>query len=246
MPAHPGFRILHSVFFSFAALAVALLTGCQSASYDVRVKAGATAEVKPGGTYRLIGPTAGAPGTAEQKNYDRAAVYVRRALDHKGLREAGTAEQPTWRIEVSCGVSQTDRQRVEEQMPVYLIVPGRTYTETVQTGTSASGTPIYSTVTRQDPPTQQLVGYQPTVRYIEMYIKHLQLRAFAGAKAGQKEERAAWVVEASYRDDSRSLSPVLPSLATASVIFAGKNIEGRETIRLAGGDTDVAAVRQGK
>ena len=225
-------------------IAAALLLGGCATSYEVRVRSLTRPEVKQPTTYRLAETPVGAEDPAI---YREAAVVLRRALATKGLREGAVGTEPELLILVGCEVGLPTTRYTTESSPVHVMVPGRTYTETVQVGTSSSGEPIYQTVTRQEPPTQQIVGYQQFPVTTKIFRKHLRLKAVEYRPTGRHGVPLAfWAVEATCDGDSKDYVKVLPLLAAASMVYLGRASDGTELIRLSDRDKDVRHIKSGR
>jgi hypothetical protein len=233
-----------AVFRSGWVVAVGLVFAGCSTSYEVRVRSFTRPEVQPPTTYRLIETPVGAD---DPTIFRQTAEVLRRALATKGLREVGAGTDPELLVLYGCEVGSPATRHTTESSPVFVMVPGRTYTETVQVGTSSSGAPIYQTVTRQEPPTQQIAGYQERQVATNIYRKFLRIKAVAShLPPGQRERMAYWAVEASCDGESKDYAQVLPMLAAASMVYLGRASDGTELIRLSDGDKDVRHIKSGR
>jgi hypothetical protein len=224
-------------------VACVFLNGCAT-SYEVRVRALARDGAKLPTSYRLADTP---DATQNPARYQAAGKILRVALAKKGLREAPAGTDAELLILFGCEVGPAITRRVTETSAVYMMVPGRTYTETVQVGTSANGSPIYQTITRQEPPTQQLAGYEDRPIDISIFRKSLRLKAVQNLPPGDNREPLAfWAVEASCDGESKDYAQVLPVLAAASMVYVGRVSDGIELIRLTDADQDVRSLKPGK
>ncbi len=221
-----------------------LLGGCASITYDVKVTAQAQALTTAPRSYRLVDQT-----VAEKQRplYQEAAKIVRSALATQGLTELPAPAEPDWLISFNCTVGPPITHRTVGSEALYVTVPGPIRYETVQVGTSANGSPIYQTVARQDPPSQQLYGYRDFPIDLTSFKKYLRMRAFDNQPSGHPAQpQVVWSVDATCESEDRDFRKVLPILAAASMIYFGKSSDGSELIRIKATDRDVAAIQQGK
>jgi len=129
---------------------------------------------------------------------------------------------------------------------MYVTLPGETHTERVQVGTDRSGHAIFQTVTRQDPPHEEMVGYHDVVLTTVVYEKHLRLTARDNAPAVEGRPPAeVWTVDITSEGESRDLRKTLPVLAAASIEYVGVDSHGEKVIHIKDTDKDVAFVKKG-
>lgn len=233
-------RFLSAVFVTCALL----LGGCASTTYDVKVTAQAQAQTKAPRSYRLVDQPV---DEKFRPLYQEAIKIVRRALATKGLNELPGPAEPDWLITFNCTVGPPITNRTVGTEAVYVLVPGPVRYETVQVGTSANGTPIYQTVARQEPPTQQLYGYRDFPIDVTSFKKYLRWRAFENKLSGNTAQpQLAWSADATCESGDKDILKILPVLAAASMVYFGKSSDGSELIRIKATDRDVAAIQRGK
>ena len=251
MPSSFDASRLRRLFFGAGALlrcgpvlACGLVLGGCATTHEVSVRSFTRPDVAQPTTYRLAEPPVAA---ADAAIYRETAQLLRRGLATKGLREATTGTEPELLILFGCGTGSPTTQHTTESSPVYTMVPGRTYTETVQVGTSSTGTPIYQTVTRQEPPTQQIAGYQEFQVATKIFKKHLRIKAVENRPAGEgREPLAFWAIEAVNTGESKDYAKVLPMLVAASMVYLARASDGAELLRIADTDKDVQQIKAGR
>lgn len=232
--------LLRAVF----ATCVFLLGGCASTTYEVKVTAQAQAPTKTPRSYRLVEQ---AVDERHRPLYHEAAKIVRSALATKGLTELPGPAEPDWFVSINCTVGPPITNRTVGTEAIYFMVPGPVRYETVQVGTSANGAPIYQTVARQDPPSQQLYGYRDYPIDVTFFKKYLRLRAFENRSAGNTvQPEVVWSADATCESEGAEVRKILPVLAAASMVYFGKSSDGSELIRIKATDRDVAAIGRGK
>lgn len=163
------------------------------------------------------------------------------------MHEAGEAVTPDFFVTVDCGLAVGATRREITHVPIYVTVPGRVRQETQQVGATSSGTPIYQTVTIQDPPTQELRGYDTPSREVQSVNKLLRLLAYAKDPADARQLPApVWGVQALFESDDAGLKKVLPVLAAACRVFVGQETKGATLIPMRHTDSDVSSLRSGR
>jgi hypothetical protein len=232
---------LRGVFILLTAL---LFGGCATATYQVKVDAVAAPSTAPRKSYRLEHATL---SDNQQSLYTAAGKAVRAALAHKGLVEVTGAAEPDLLILFSCGLGAPLKQLSAHSEPVYQMIPGPMRTETVQVGVTSTGSPIFQTVTRQDPPTQIIAGYRDVSYEVVLYKKYLRLRAFEHRRPVAAGERTgAWAIDAIAEGEDKNVVGALPLLAAAGMIYLDKTSNGPVTVRLTDADADVRAIRSAR
>ncbi|MCX6950971.1 MAG: DUF4136 domain-containing protein [Verrucomicrobia bacterium] len=224
------------------------LGGCATTSYEVKVRALPSPSASKPATYRFF-RAAVAPGNEALD--EETMRTLRSALATKGLREVPAGAEPDLVISFSCGVMLASVRQTMLSEPIYYYVPGPIRYETVQVGTTPTGSPIYQTVTRQDPPTQQFYGYRSVPSETRYFRKILRLRMLENNGTPKDLATAeawanAWGGDASYESEDKNLSKVLPVLAAASMVYFGKDSSGIVPIRIKDTDSDVVAIKRGR
>ena len=223
----------------FAAFAL-FLGGCASTHYEIRVNASAPVQTARTGTYRIVDRVV---PPQHALLYQDAAKIVRRAFAAKGMREATDGTEPDVLIVFGCGIGPATTRRTTVSQPVFLLVVGRVSYQRIQVGYTARGDPIYKEVPVQEPMRDEFAGVRTYPVDVKVFKKQLRLRAFENKDAAdQVTPVEAWSVDATCEGEGQEIRQVLPALAAACMVYAGKNLPHPETIRLKDTDRNVAAI----
>lgn len=178
--------------------------------------------------------------------YKEAAGYVKTALSGKGMYEAPENTQPDIVVNLDYGVGPPELRRETVSEPVYIEIPGERRVERVQTGTAPNGTPIFSTIVIQDPPTTHLAGYRDYIITTVVYEKYLKMSALSTEVVAEgRPQSEVWTVDVTSEGESRDIRKNLPLLVGASIEYIGKDTKGQKTIKIKDSDRDVAFVKKG-
>ncbi len=217
--------------------------GCAN-STEVKVDSLAKPKAEEAISYKIHNAN---PAIAEDSlRHQEAVGFVRTALSGKGMYETADAASADLVVDVDYGIGppQTRHETVSE--PVYLTLPGQVRVERVQVGTDKNGNPIYSTVTVQEPPRTELVGYRDVVVTTVIYEKHLRLTARDNKPASEgRPPSEIWTVDVTSEGESHDLRKALPVLAAATIDYVGKDTHGQKVITLKDTDKDIAFVKKG-
>jgi hypothetical protein len=184
--------------------------------------------------------------TDDSLRYKEAAGFVKTALSGKGMYEAPPGAKPDMVVDLDYGLGPPISRREMLSEPIYMSVPGQVRTERVQVGTDSRGQPIYQTVTIQDPPTTEFVGFREYEVTVTVYEKFLKLSARENKESTEgRPASEIWTVDVTSEGQSRDLRKNLPVLVAASIDYIGKDSQGQKTIRIKDGDQDVAFVKKG-
>ena len=220
-----------------------LFSGCAN-TYEVKVDSLAKPKAEESISYKIINKN---PAVAEDTlRYKEAVGYVRTALSGKGLYEAPDADKADLVVAVDYGVGPPQSRRESVSEPVYLTLPGQIRFERVQVGVDRNGNPVYQTVTVQDPPRTEFVGYREYFVTVTVYEKYLRLNATENKPAAEgRPPSEIWTVDVTSEGESRDLRKALPILAAASIDYVGKDSKGQKSIRIKDTDKDVAFIKKG-
>ncbi len=178
--------------------------------------------------------------------HQEAVGFVRTALSGKGMYETTDADKADVVVDLEYGVGPPKLQRETVQDPVYMTLPGQARVERVQVGTDKNGNPIFSTVTVQEPPRTELVGYRDRIIETIVYEKHLRLSAKDNKPAAEGQPPSEiWTIDVTSEGETHDLRKTLPILAAASIDYIGKDSHGEKVIRLKDTDKDIAFIKKG-
>lgn len=178
--------------------------------------------------------------------HKEAVGFVRTALSGKGMYETTDATRADMVVDVDYGVGPPQVRRDTVSEPVYATLPGEVRTERVQVGTDRNGNPVYQTITIQEPPRTELIGYRDRVITTVVYEKRLRLAARENKPASEgRPPSEIWTVDVTSEGESRDIRKTLPVLAAATIDYVGKDSHGQKVIRLKDSDKDVAFIKKG-
>ncbi len=229
---------------AIAIVALALLAGGCASSYTVKVDSVAKPKAEESISYKIINKNAAV--SEDSLRYKEAASHVRTALSGKGLYEAPDPEKADLIVALDYGVGPPLSRRETVSEPVYMQLPGQIRTERMQVGTDRNGNPVYQTVTVQDPPRTEFVGYREYLVTVTVYEKYLRLNAAENKPAAEgRPPTEIWTVDITSEGESRDIRKALPILAAASIDYVGVDSKGQKTVRIKDTDKDVAFIKKG-
>jgi hypothetical protein len=219
------------------------LAGCAH-SYEVKVDALAKPKAEEAVSYEIHNAN---PLVADDSlRYKEAAGFVKTALSGKGMYEAPDSKKADMVVDLDYGIGPPQMHRETVSEPVYITLPGRIYQETVQVGTDAKGSPIYQTVTRQEPPSTEMAGFREYEVTSVVYEKYLKLSARENKPATEGHPPSEiWTIDATSEGESHDVRKNLPILVAASIEYIGKDTHGQKVIHLKDGSPDVVFVKKG-
>jgi hypothetical protein len=228
-----------------ATAGLALFAGCQS---GIRVKVDSLAKPEAENAIAYQIKTSNPDLDPDSLRFKEAEKFVKTALSGKGLYEAPKPEMADMVVNIDYGISPPKVSEVRRSQPVYRIVPGPIYAETVLAGLDKDGKPVYATVLVQGPDTQEYAGEREYFETIVTYEKYLRLSARENKPAVEGQPpKEVWTVDVTTEGENRDLRKALPALAAASIEFVGKDSQGEKVIRLKDNDKDgaIAFVKKG-
>jgi hypothetical protein len=220
-----------------------LVGGCVN-STEVKVDSLAKPKADEAISYKIHNAN---PAISEDTLRHKEAVgMVRTALSGKGMYETTDAEKADVVVDLDYGVGPPQLHRETVQEPVYVTLPGEVRVERVQVGTDKNGNPIFSTVTVQDPPHTEMIGYRDRIVESIVYEKHLRLSAKDNKPAAEGQPPAEiWTVDVTSEGESHDMRKTLPVLAAATIDYIGKDSHGEKIIHLKDTDKDIAFIKKG-
>ncbi len=219
------------------------LTGCAN-SYEVKVDALAKPKAEDAISYEIHNAN---PLVADDSlRYKEAAGFVKTALSGKGMYEAPDSQKADVVVDIDYGIGPPQMRRETVSEPVYITLPGRSYSVTVQVGTDAKGNPIYQTVMQQEPPSTQMAGFREYEVTSVVYEKYLKLSARENKPGTEgRPPSEIWTIDATSEGQSHDIRKNLPILVAASIEYIGKDTHGQKVIHLKDGSPDVVFVKKG-
>lgn len=225
-------------------LAGSLLVGGCANYTEVKVDSLAKPNAEDAISYKIHSSN---PEISEDTLRHKEAVgFVRTALSGKGMYETTDESKADLVVDLDYGVGPPQLHHETVSEPIYVTLPGEVRTERVQVGTDRNGNPIYQTVTVQDPPHTEMIGYRDRVITTVVYEKHLRMSARENKPAAEgRPPSEIWTVDVTSEGESHDLRKSLPVLAAASIDYVGKDSHGQKVIRLKDSDKDIAFIKKG-
>lgn len=225
-------------------LAGGLLVGGCANSYEIKIDSLAKPNAEDAISYKIHNANPEIP--EDSLRHKEAVGFVRTALSGKGMYETTDVSRADVVVDLDYGVGPPQLHHETVSEPIYVTLPGEVRTERVQVGTDRNGNPIYQTVTVQDPPRTELLGYRDRVITTVVYEKHLRLSARENKPASEgRPPSEIWTVDVTSEGESHDMRKTLPVLAAASIDYVGKDSHGQKVIHLKDSDKDVAFVKKG-
>lgn len=219
------------------------LGGCAT-SYEVKVDSLAKPNAEDAISYKIH--NANPEVTEDSLRHKEAVGFVRTALSGKGMYETTDVSRADVVVDIDYGVGPPQLHHETVSEPIYVTLPGEVRTERVQVGTDRNGNPIYQTITVQDPPRTELLGYRDRVITTVVYEKHLRLSARENKPASEgRPPSEIWTVDVTSEGETHDMRKTLPVLAAASIDYVGKDSHGQKVIRLKDTDKDIAFIKKG-
>lgn len=224
--------------------AIGLLLGGCATTHEVKVDSLAKPKADAAISYEIKNRN---PQVADDSlRYKEAASMVKTALSGKGLYEAPPNTKPDMVVDLDYGVGPPQIRHETVSEPIYITLPGRIRTERVQVGTDSQGRPIYQTVTVQDPPTTEFVGFHEYLVKVTVYEKYLKLSARENKEAVEgRPAQEIWTIDVTSEGESRDIRKNLPVLVAASIDYIGKDTQGQKTIRIKDTGSEIAFIKKG-
>ena len=178
--------------------------------------------------------------------YKEAVGFVKTALSGKGLYEAPDAQKADIVVNLDYGIGPAQLRHETYSEPVYITVPGAQHMEMTIIGRDKNGNPIYGTVTVQDPPKEEMAGFQDHVVTRIVYEKYLHLTARDNKPAQEgRPPSEIWTIDATSEGESHDVRKNLPIIVAATIDYIGKDTHGQKTIHIKDTGPDVAFIKKG-
>lgn len=233
-----------SIRSSLLILGVAVLAGCQTNSYNVKINAIANEAKKPSGeSYRIITKNGGDPRTDLRTR--EAVEYVKAALSGRGLYEAPNPENADMVVEIDYDVEPPRVEFETRSVPVFARMQGGVRSVIVPTRT-ASGEIRYRRVSVLDPPTQELIGFEDKTIPVTVYEKYLRVSARENISSGdERPPEQLWSVYVSNEAEDDDIRKTLPVLASVVVDYIGVTTEKDHEVKVNSETDEVDFIKRG-
>ncbi len=226
------------------ALGVALLAGCQTNTYNVKVNAIANDQKAASGeSYRIVTKNGGDPRTDLRTR--EAVELVKTALSGRGLYEAPNPENADMVVEVDYDVEPPRVEFETRSVPVFARLEGGMRSVIVPTRT-ATGEVRYRRVTVMDPPSQELIGFEDKTIPVTVYEKYLRVSARENITSGDDTPpEQLWSVYVSNEAEDDDIRKALPVLASVVVDYIGVTTVEDQELRVKGEAEEVDFIKRG-
>ncbi len=221
----------------------ALLAGCATSRYDVKVDAISKPTPAATQSYKLKSKD---PRLGEENlRYREAAEYVKTALSGKGLYEAPSEEKADMIVELDYGMDAPRTKAERVSVPVYAQVGGGVRYESVPV-TDSRGNTSYRTVAVYEPPRSELVSYDNVIRQVAIYEKYLKITARENKASSEgRPPPELWSIHASAEDESKDLRKYLPIMASATIDYIGQDSSSQQVVKVRADGPGVDFIRRG-
>lgn len=220
------------------------LAGCSS-TYRFKVDAVKNPDIsEPKQSYRIV---SGNPEMdAEDLRFKEAEGYVKTALSSKGMYEAPAGTQPEMVIEVDFGMEEPRTETRTVQDPVYMTVRSPPRLVRVMVRDPKTGEMKEALVMVEDPPRQELIGFQDRVLTVTVYEKYIRITAReAQSSDGERPPRELWSVYVKNEDEKDDLRQYVPLMVSAAMDSVNENATTAKEVVLSDSDQRVAFVKRG-
>lgn len=233
-----------SIRFPLLALAVVLLAGCQTNTYNVKVNAITNEDKRAeGSSYRIVTKNGGDPRTDLRTR--EAVEYVKAALSGRGLYEAPNPENADMVVEVDYDVEPPRVEFETRSVPVFARMEGGVRSVIVPTRT-ATGEILYRRVSVLDPPTQELIGFEDKTIPVTIYEKYLRVSARENITSGDETPpEQLWSVYVSNEAEDDDIRKALPVLASVVVDYIGVTTEKDHEVKVDSETEEVDFIKRG-
>ena len=233
--------------FLHGALCVAglfLLAGCGS-TYRFKVDAVKNPDVAEAKhSYRIA--SANPEMDSEDLRFKEASTYVKTALSSKGMYEAPPGTQAEMVVEVDFGMEEPRTEIRTVSVPIYTYVRQPPRFVKVQIRDPKTGQIREATVMVEDPPRQELVGFEERPVTTTVYEKYIRITAReAPGSDGDRPPREIWSVYVKNEDENDNLREYVPLMVSAAMDSVDENGSTAKEVVLNDSDERVTFVKKG-
>ncbi len=220
------------------------LTGCGS-TYRFKVDAIKNPDVADAKhSYRIA---SGNPEMdSEDLRFKEAAGYVKTALSSKGMYEAPAGTEAEMIIDVDFGMEEPRTEMRTVSVPIYQYVrqPPRIVRVTVRDPKTGQTRVVEMLV--EDPPRQELAGFEERVVTVTVYEKYIRITAReAPGGEGDRPPREIWSVYVKNEDENDNLREYVPLMVSAAMDSVDENGSTAKEVVLNDTDERVTFVKKG-
>jgi len=218
-------------------------TGCGS-TYRFKVDAVKNPDVSvEDKSYRLV---SGNPEMdSEDLRFKEASGYVKTALSSKGMYEAPPGTEAEMVIEVDYGMEEPRTEMRTISVPIYVSVHSPPRIVKVQVRDPKTGQVRMVDMVVQDPPREELAGFQERVITVTVYEKYIRITAREANTDDDRPPREIWSVYVKNDDESDNLREYVPLMVSAAMDSVDENSSSAKEVVLKDTDERVTFVKKG-
>lgn len=221
-----------------------MLAGCGS-TYRFKVDAVKNPDIaEEKKSYRLVSGNPEMDG--EDLRFKEAAKYVETALSSKGMYEAPPGTEADMVIEVDFGMEEPRTEMRTISVPIYISVRSPPRLVKVQVRDPKTGEVRWVEMMVEDPPQQQLAGFEERIITVTVYEKYIRITAReASGGEGDRPPREIWSVYVKNEDESDNLREYVPLMVSAAMDSVDENSSSAKEVVLNDNDERVTFVKKG-
>ena len=183
---------------------------------------------------------------SEDLRFKEAAGYVKTALSSKGMYEAPPGTEAEMIIDVDFGMEEPRTEMRTVSVPIYQYVrqPPRIVRVTVRDPKTGQTRVVEMLV--EDPPRQELAGFEERVVTVTVYEKYIRITAReAPGGEGDRPPREIWSVYVKNEDENDNLREYVPLMVSAAMDSVDENGSTAKEVVLNDTDERVTFVKKG-
>jgi hypothetical protein len=221
-----------------------MLAGCGS-TYRFKVDAVKNPDIaEENKSYRLV--SANPEMDSEDLRFKEASAYVKTALSSKGMYEAPPGTEADMVIEVDFGMEEPRTEMRTISVPIYVSVRSPPRLVRVQVRDPKTGEMRTVEMMVEDPPQQQLAGFEERIITVTVYEKYIRITAReASGGEGDRPPREIWSVYVKNEDESDNLREYVPLMVSAAMDSVDENSSSAKEVVLNDSDERVTFVKKG-
>lgn len=182
----------------------------------------------------------------EDLRFKEASTYVKTALSSKGMYEAPAGTEAEMVVEVDFGMEEPRTEIRTVSVPIYTYVRQPPRFVKVQIRDPKTGQIREATVMVEDPPRQELVGFEERPVTTTVYEKYIRITAReAPGSEGDRPPREIWSVYVKNEDENDNLREYVPLMVSAAMDSVDENGSTAKEVVLNDSDERVAFVKKG-
>lgn len=183
---------------------------------------------------------------SEDLRFKEAAKYVKTALSSKGMYEAPPGTEAEMVVEVDFGMEEPRTEIRTVSVPVYIYVSSPPRLVRMRVRDPKTGQIREVEMVVQDPPRQELAGFEEHPQTVTIYEKYIRITARETAgQDGDRPPREIWSVYVKNEDENDNLRDYVPLMVSAAMDSVDENGSTAKEVVLNDSDERVAFVKKG-